>query len=139
MPRHSRSTCSWRFLASGPKSIHRRLRKATCSPTASSCLHRTAFRQSLFLPSIPPPFLPPSGAPPMSCSDHGDLRVGALHHKQKELRHDGLTAAALRNDQHVRVADACVERRERNELPVGGFTKHERRMRGSPPRHFHGQ
>ena len=70
---------------------------------------------------------------------NGDLWVGARHHEQEQLRHEGLAAAALRHDEHVRVAEACVERRERNELPVGCFKKHERRILGPSPGHLHRQ
>ena len=58
--------------------------------------------------------------------DDGDLRVGARHHEQEELGHEGLTAAALRHDEHVGVAEARVERRKRHQLPVGRLKKHER-------------
>ena len=53
--------------------------------------------------------------------DDGDLRVRARHHEQEQLGHEGLTASGLRHNQHVGVAEAGIERREGDQLPIGRF------------------
>src|SRR5258708_33109507 len=48
-------------------------------------------------------------------------RVASGGHQKKLLHHNGLSSACLGHHKHVRVAQAGVKRRERNELAVGSF------------------
>src|SRR5208283_5708019 len=54
-------------------------------------------------------------------------RPGTRHHQQLELREESLASAALGHDEHVRVAQSGIERRERYELAVGSLKEHQRR------------
>src|SRR5208283_5924608 len=59
--------------------------------------------------------------------------------QQLELREESLASAALGHDEHVRVAQSVIERRERYELAVGSLKEHQRRIRHPFPWHLHRQ
>ena len=62
----------------------------------------------------------------------GNLRADPAQHEQQQLGHEGLSPAALGHDQHVGVAQACIEWREGHHLARGSFEQNRSRGQSLP-------